>query len=189
MVNTAPVRLRYCPTCHIYRPPRTVHCSICNNCVERFDHHCPWVGNCIGRRNYRRFFLFLCDLGILTVYTLVLVVVDIKLLHNDIKAKYGPNGTFGRVMRRGEALISLAVGLYCLLSIWFTFGLCLFHSYLVAMNVTTYEHIKGSFLDGPSGNPFAMSSLRNYCEVVVANKRPKYFDKTGRSKVPVEASA
>ena len=70
-VNGFVVQLKWCRTCHIFRPPRAAHCSECNVCVERFDHHCPWMGQCIGKRNYRYFLGFVISCSALCAYTLL----------------------------------------------------------------------------------------------------------------------
>jgi len=63
-----------CPYCEVIRLPRSRHCNICNQCVERYDHHCPWVNNCIGKANHIYFFFHLI---LIITYCIVSIMISI----------------------------------------------------------------------------------------------------------------
>ncbi|GMH20237.1 hypothetical protein Nepgr_022078 [Nepenthes gracilis] len=87
MVNDYTVKVKFCNTCKLYRLPRASHCSICNNCVQRFDHHCPWVGQCIGLRNYRVFILFISTSTFLGIYVLSFSLINILSKGSKVRSK------------------------------------------------------------------------------------------------------
>ncbi|CAI7898674.1 unnamed protein product, partial [Closterium sp. NIES-53] len=133
VVNGHTVKVKYCDTCLLYRPPRCSHCSICDNCIEKFDHHCPWVGQCIGRRNYPFFFLFVTTTTLLCVFVFTLSAFYIKLLvDNSYSGASGQSISLLEALGKGYMAAVLMV--YTFIMVWFVGGLTGFHSFLISRN-------------------------------------------------------
>lgn len=180
VINQQVVKLKYCFTCKIFRPPRTSHCSLCDNCVERFDHHCPWVGNCVGKRNYRFFYMFIVSLSFLTAFIFGCVTTHLAL------RSQGGHGLVFALQASPASAIELVV---CFFSVWSILGLSGFHTYLIAANLTTNEDIKGSWSgkrgNEETGNPYSQNNiLKNCCSVLCGPMPPSLIDRRGF--VPLE---
>ncbi|XP_063350653.1 palmitoyltransferase ZDHHC9 isoform X1 [Pelmatolapia mariae] len=170
-INNQIVKLKYCYTCKIFRPPRASHCSICDNCVDRFDHHCPWVGNCVGKRNYRYFYLFTLSLSLLTIYIFTFDIVHVVMR--------SMNGGFLNTLKETPGTV-LEV-LVCFFTLWSVVGLTGFHTYLISLNQTTNEDIKGSWSGKNRGqNPYSHKNIfKNCCEVLCGPTYPSVLDRRG----------
>ncbi|XP_056170182.1 probable protein S-acyltransferase 6 isoform X2 [Syzygium oleosum] len=174
MINGIRVKLKYCDTCMLFRPRRCSHCSICDNCVERFDHHCPWVGQCIGLRNYRFFFMFVFSSTLLCIYIFGFCWVYIARIMD------GKQVSVWRALIKSPASIVLII--YTFVSVWFVGGLTVLHLYLISKNQTTYENFRYRF--DRQTNPFNKGVLGNFKEVFFSPIPPS--KNNFRAKIPKE---
>lgn len=172
-INGYTVTTKYCHTCHHYRPPRCSHCAVCDACVDRFDHHCPWVGTCVGRRNYRSFYIFIVSATTLCVW--VLVTSIIQLWH---AAENKEDGNWGKAIGRYPASLILAIFVFGM--VWFVGGLTVLHTWLVARNVTTYEHFRHRY--DSTGNPYDKGIFGNFLDVL-GSKIPAKFGPLGEKQM------
>lgn len=182
-VNGEAIALKYCYTCHIYRPPRASHCPRCENCVERFDHHCPWTGTCIGRRNYRSFSVFTTSATIMCIFVMAISVVQVVLVsieeYTMVPAQQDGGIAFAHVLQRCPVAILLFF--YFIGITIFTGSLASFHSYLICTNQTTYENIKKR-----NRNMYTKGVLGNWKEFLFMNRWPRALSIRNRLPEPVK---
>ncbi|GAB4851812.1 hypothetical protein Ancab_031211 [Ancistrocladus abbreviatus] len=162
MVNGYTVKVKFCDTCKLYRPPRASHCSICNNCVQRFDHHCPWVGQCIGLRNYRFFILFISSSTFLCIYVFTCSLINI----------ISKGGSIWHAM--SHDILSVILVVYCFIAVWFVGGLTVFHMYLMCTNQTTYENFRYRY--DKNKNPHNLGVVRNLLQIFCSRIPPSVIN-------------
>ncbi|XP_068653911.1 probable protein S-acyltransferase 1 [Aristolochia californica] len=156
IVNGVEVKLKHCQICKHFRMPRSCHCAVCDNCVEKFDHHCPWISQCIGLHNYRYYLMFISS-------ALSLFIFFLSFSCERIKQKMFKTGTglLATVVNTPEAA---ALALFSMVAVVFLGGLTLYHAYLIMANQTAYEHFKRRNKDTP--NPYDKGILRNVKEAL-----------------------
>ncbi|OBT71694.1 hypothetical protein VF21_09109 [Pseudogymnoascus sp. 05NY08] len=154
------VPVKYCKTCHIWRPPRGHHCRICDNCIETHDHHCVWLNNCVGRRNYRYFFTFVAAGTGMAIFCIVTSVIQLSTVGRDA------NSDFGSAIPKERGVFALLV--YAALALPYPAALLFYHIFLSGRGETTRELLNGrKFKRGERHRPFTLGSVvKNWIAVL-----------------------
>uniref|UniRef100_A0A914VMJ4 Palmitoyltransferase n=1 Tax=Plectus sambesii TaxID=2011161 RepID=A0A914VMJ4_9BILA len=152
--------MRFCEKCQCVKPDRCHHCSVCGQCVLKFDHHCPWVNTCVNYRNYKFFIQFL---GYALAFCLWGFFTDmpyfIAFWQGDFASKQA--GRF-HILFMFFVTGMFAISVSCLF---------FYHLYLTSKNQSTIESFRAPvFTYGPDKNGYNLGIRRNYREVFGSNR-------------------
>ncbi|XP_063460207.1 palmitoyltransferase ZDHHC11-like isoform X4 [Pan paniscus] len=159
------IQNQFCHLCKVTVNKKTKHCISCNKCVSGFDHHCKWINNCVGSWNYWFFFStvasatagMLCLIAIL-LYVLVQYLVNPRVLRTDPKYEDVKNTNMWllflvQVQTLIVVIIGMLVFLLDLLGLVQLGQLLIFHIYLKAKKMTTFEYLINTRKEESSKHP------------------------------------
>lgn len=157
----------YCDQCNMSRPLRALHCRYCRRCVLRRDHHCPWLGTCVGQRNHLYFILYLISDGIFFSF----------MLGQFWGLTHWPSD-MNKFVR--ESLPNLCMVIMSIYTCVYTLVLVPFHIYMMTLNYTTGEVMRGKknvYMKRwkRSYSPFSKGLCQNLGEfLTMANRNIEY---------------
>ncbi|KAI8320455.1 zf-DHHC-domain-containing protein [Martensiomyces pterosporus] len=129
-----------CRTCHLRKPARSKHCSVCGRCVQMMDHHCIWLNNCVGLNNARWFLGFLASFSMVCVYGVyILGSAVLELRHRTGLADLMvPDEASGKMVKLLLAVLTVFVVLLAPIITLFT----AYQLRIVMLGYTTNEEAK-----------------------------------------------
>eukprot|EP00002_Diphylleia_rotans_P018192 TRINITY_DN352_c2_g2_i4.p2 TRINITY_DN352_c2_g2~~TRINITY_DN352_c2_g2_i4.p2 ORF type:complete len:251 (-),score=33.11 TRINITY_DN352_c2_g2_i4:222-974(-) len=152
---------RFCHTCMIAKPKRSKHCSVCDHCVERFDHHCVWINRDVGQENHLYFVGFLAFHTMSGLLWCILSGLEISGRFDEEDAW---DESFRQMVSSAQLVFwsALYIGVICM---WIGY-LLFYHLKLAAANLTTNEDINkeryfGRNQEGIVQNPYDKGLKQN----------------------------
>ncbi|KAG0645995.1 Palmitoyltransferase SWF1 [Hyphodiscus hymeniophilus] len=141
-----------CHTCHLLKPARSKHCSICKHCISKMDHHCIFINNCVGRGNQHWFLLLLLTTAIVTTWG---TYIGLSVLSDIVRTEIPAWNALGRgftwaqyfhiwAWTLQEKTRLGAATLLAFLTSPLVWGLLGYHIYLIWAGTTTNESMKWS---------------------------------------------
>ncbi|KAK6638406.1 hypothetical protein RUM44_008835 [Polyplax serrata] len=146
-----------CHLCNIKTSSsKTKHCSVCNKCIDHFDHHCKWLNHCIGGRNYVPFLI--CVISAVAASFVVVGVSVLEIVYYHVKPELltllpaSQNGTTEMLFLPDSVFLSVIIvlGLLAATTAGLLLHLCLFHCYISFLGISTYEYIRNYRQEGGS---------------------------------------
>ena len=104
----------YCIKCQTKQKCNTVHCLICNKCIEGFDHHCFWINKCVGERNKAKFYHLI---WVIEIHVVINFFLSILILPKNKKKML-------EYYNKKDILIIIIIGMNTLILILATIIIC-----------------------------------------------------------------